>query len=374
MTVKIEATQNAPAIKQALDARGHPVYAAEQIALYEAVLSHEDARIAARNGGKGKMATLMSGGNMGKSALLNRIASGLRPLVMAPPLSFSYPAYEMIEAEGPIETLVDEDLSLDDMLKFGTQAASFRKAKAPCVVINQCLWDVLGVSGKESALVTFGGWASLGFTWRLSKDLYPLSETQSRIISWHNSELNGTGIATLEQLKAEKRWHVMKMVGLWKTAADERLSMEALEEARKKDVFSQSQFDGGGDDKPTSAVVRTSCVYEYTAMRSRIEQAQKEMARRVNEGLSAFPDDAEIQRMVDDKVDSYVGKDRQGGTGYAVGKDGELVRKAWRLQRVAPAKLPETIYLDPSALLERHKARSTHAGQAVAEGTSHGNV
>lgn len=371
MTDAIHATQTAVLTSKSPNDRGSPVYTPEQIALYEAVLHHEDERVAALNGGEIKVATMMAGGLTGKSALLDRIAAGQKPLVMAPPLSFSYPAYEMIEDEGPIETLINEDLSLDDMLKLGAQAASYRKTKAPCVVINQWIWDLLRVTGKESALVTCGGWASLGFTWRLSKDAYPLSGTQSRIIAWHNPELGH--IRTLDELKAEQRWHVMKMIERLKTAADDGLTQKALEEARQKDASAGSRING--EAGPVSGLGLISSVYEYTVTMSRIEHAKKELARRAAEGLPEFPDAAEIQTMVDDKVDFYVGKNRQGGkAGYAVGNDGELLRKCWRLQRVAPAKLPDSIYLDPEALLAQHQARLSQQNQAPVEGGAHGNV
>lgn len=79
------------------------------------------------------------------SALLQRLAKGKEPLPAPPPLSFSYPWYELMEqgyAE-PIDVWVG-DKTTNEM--FGYRA----------IVINQTPWKVVEQTSDEEYILTYG--------------------------------------------------------------------------------------------------------------------------------------------------------------------------------------------------------------------------
>jgi hypothetical protein len=72
---------------------------------------------------------------------------------------------------------------------------------------------------------------------------------------------------------------------------------------------------------------------------------------RIQEGKPGLPDEAEIQEMVDQAVGRYLAPRSGSGSGwYSVSQNGSLVLHTWRIQRIFPQVVPESIYLNPSFL------------------------
>jgi len=82
--------------------------------------------------------------NSHKSALLERMLSGLDPLPNPPPLSFSYPWYTLIED------------GIDYPLEVFKPSAQFTEYfKHPMLVINQSFWRIVKEIGPDEWEVTY---------------------------------------------------------------------------------------------------------------------------------------------------------------------------------------------------------------------------
>ncbi len=341
-----------------------PLYTSQQISDYKAVLNRQMVVNAHKAGNdpekdpeKLKEAkrwmSMSSGGTSGKSALLNRIASGLRPFVLPPPVSMSYPWYSVVEVDAPQELWLDAP-SAEELLKLGERLSAWRieleKAKGnalelsnvskvhkvhkvhkreQAVPINQSLWKVVRQVGPNELHVTWAGWEELGFVWSLSIDQVSAAESSQCIVSWHNPALKR--IATFEQLVLEQRWHINRRIDEMRAAIDPSLAEIMLEKAKKK-------------DGETSRFYQTSVTQNMKAKRDMVKT-------RIQEGKPGLPTDEEIQEMVDHAVQRYLAPRCNSGSGwYSVDEEGSLVLHTWRIKRISPQVVPECIYLNSSAL------------------------
>lgn len=287
---------------------------------------------------------LNAGGRHGKSALLNRIASGLWPLVFPPPVAMSYPWYDVVESTEPIELWMDAGSAselvelgrksgewvnnLADTLDSSVLKAAFAKRGAT-VPINQSMWKLLRVVNEHHLEVTWGPWEDLGFVWRLSVEAIPVERSQSRIVPWHNPQLRR--ITTLQQLIEEQKWHIHKLIHEMRMAIDPALSHAAMDQARQKD--------------------RDVSRFHQAALQQNLEAKRKMIAERLALGKPEIPVDAEIQAMVDEAVARYLSPKRGHGCGwYSVDEAGNLVHNTWCIARIAPAVVPESIYVDVTTI------------------------
>lgn len=197
----------------------------DQLIKYRSVIEYEKTRRNLDQKG-GRLFDLMGGGLSGKSALLKRISEGKRPLAFPPPTSYSYPWYEIIEGNAPIElgpiytrkftgqkypyassTGLMAAESIQDLIGDGQGELHPELPPAGNVVlINQSKWEVISVDGETSATLSYGEWKSRGFTWRLSLEEVPAAESLSFMCSWHNPEKGR--VTTLDEMMAELRWHI----------------------------------------------------------------------------------------------------------------------------------------------------------------------
>jgi hypothetical protein len=83
-----------------------------------------------------------------KSALFMRILESRRPLRHAPPTSFSYPWYALVEESGPFTVNLGNTMSLAGLVA-GTRGA----AGAYALVLNQCSYSVVSENGEARAIM-----------------------------------------------------------------------------------------------------------------------------------------------------------------------------------------------------------------------------
>jgi hypothetical protein len=322
------------AVEIPVDGQKNPLYTPQQISDYQAVL-HRQVMINAHKAGNDpeKLAeakrwmSMSAGGTFGKSALLNRIASGLWPFVVSPPVSMSYPWYSVVESDEPEELWLDAP-SADELLKLGEKSSAWLRNNVKglsnlfkidqMVPVNQSLWKVVQVVGPEELHITWPGWEELGFVWRLAIDEVSATVSSQHIVPWHNPALKK--ITTLEQLILEQRWHVNKRIEEMRAAITPELAEEMLAKAKEK-------------DGEISRFNQTSVTQNLQA--------------RIQEGKPSLPDEAETEDMVNQAVQRYLAPRSGSGSGwYSVAQDGTLVLHTWRIRRIAPVEVPESIYLD----------------------------
>lgn len=96
------------------------------------------------------------------SSLFRRLLEGIEPLPFAPPLSFSFPWYDVIEGEGPWPVVVvgvEECKALPYLRRYLVNPV----APNLCVSINAALWRVQETLSETQWIVTQPGWVDLGF-------------------------------------------------------------------------------------------------------------------------------------------------------------------------------------------------------------------
>lgn len=326
------------------DDRGRPIYSPEQIAAYKAVMAYEVRRRGGALADDSEVSLLCSmptaGGVNGKSALLHRIAQGKKPLVIPPPLAMSYPWYDVIDTDGPWDVVIDVD-TVDEMVALGQRLlqAYEEDASQPVVIINQTLWPVVRRVSDTVVEVASDEWRARGFLWQLTLDVIPAAQSTRCILAHHDPSLGR--ITTLEQLRAEERWHVAQRLRHLQIAQDPEASAQALEQARQRDAEANAQFHGGFASKFHEATVQ-----------SRLDAGRAEIAKRLQQGLSAIPEGEEVERLCEQGLQQYLSPGETKGFGwYSVDEQGQLLLHAWRLHRISPAQPDESTFLDVQALL-----------------------
>jgi hypothetical protein len=102
------------------------------------------------------------------SALLERLVRGKRPLPTRPPLSFSYPWYELLEegaADASDVTICNQQQN--DLYGF------------PAMVINQGIWRIVQKTGDNEYLVTYDNGKRYYTVRKISEDTWRLTAAQS---------------------------------------------------------------------------------------------------------------------------------------------------------------------------------------------------
>ena len=243
-------------------------YTLAQIDAYRAVLFYEAKRRGADlNDPKSvAMVTMMAAGLNGKSALLERIARGERVMVVAPPVAMSYPWYSVMESDetcpiglwmdaGNVKDLLAQGKEMRDSLRGLTAKALEQEDQdkghgqtdrgknlrlfmgdgaRQIVLIKQGQWEVVAVGGNGLSLdVSQPSWLERGFSWRLSLDVIPATESSLVICAHHDPK--GGKITTIQRLELEGRWHVNELIKNLQAAADPQLAQAMLDEAKAKD-------------------------------------------------------------------------------------------------------------------------------------------
>jgi hypothetical protein len=113
-----------------------------------------------------------SGDELFASSLFRRLLDGKQELPFPPPLSFSFPWYDVIEGSGPwdvVVTGVDECQKLPHLRRYMVNPI----APNQCVLINDYLWRVNEIVSPVHFIVTQPGWFSKGFQRVLKNETKP---------------------------------------------------------------------------------------------------------------------------------------------------------------------------------------------------------
>lgn len=236
-----------------------------------------------------------------KSALFYRLLHNKAPLIYPPPCAYSYPWYSIIEENRTHELLLDAN-SINELLDNGE------------INIEQTAWEVLEIISPMEAIVTYGQWKNLGFKWKLSMKKILCANSVSYILSHHDLSLSR--ITTLEQLKKEQQYHVLKSL--------ENILMVLQPE--KQEQYKQELVSKHGN-------------FGATMFKQKLLAGEEMLFQRLNKRLSDYPTEIEIQKMIDNNVNDYLEKE------ISVDENGNLLTNVWQLEKISPLT-NEGIYLD----------------------------
>lgn len=235
----------------------------------------------------------LSNRRMEKSALFARLRKGGRPLVVPPPLSYSYPFYSAVEAHGPIQ--VSDVHIRPDLSAFRTVD------EKKTVLVQQAMWILKSHTQAGDMIITYPGWNELGFEWRLYQQAIPIADTQIFIA---DVRPGGDRVTRLEVLKEvalhNARAHAEDLARLSRTPA----------------LLPSTPFD----------------------IRER-QRLQELLNQRLQHGLAPVPSDAEVLERAERELASYA------DLGIIAGDDGGLLVQQWFLERLSPTALDDGIYL-----------------------------
>lgn len=239
-----------------------------------------------------------------KSALFFRLLNDKKPLLYPPPCSYSYPWYNIIESNDAQEIHPDCN-TINDFPSYGKNR----------ITIEQTSWEIIKKISETEAILTYGMWKQLGFTWQLKQESILCRDSTMKIISHYNPDLKS--ITTLQELENEVEYQVMndfKNLNLvLHPQTQEAYKLEC--ETKYGKGFGSGMFD--------------------TALSS----GQYTLNARREKSLPQYPTNEEIQSLVADKVKDYFDR------GFTADDKGNLYLVSWTLKRITPEVLPN-IYLE----------------------------
>jgi hypothetical protein len=237
-----------------------------------------------------------------KSVLFKRLLDGHLPLAIAPPVSWAYPWYDVIEGAGPWPVSISRRIeSIDEIMCQGLDFNTARRFNG--IQINQSNWTLLERQSDTRALVSYKKWLDLGYTWLLERHVVEASNSKSPIVSVHNSRFSGR-VRTLDDLK--------------------------LEELGKAEIYFDKLKWGLDLDAAKAHVSeqrRISMLSERTAIAD-VREGQRMLVTRRAKGLPETPSRDEVEAKALD------GLARVLDDGYFAGDDGVLMTFEWVLAAV----------------------------------------
>ncbi len=279
---------------------------------YDAVMDHEMARFTK---GSDDVAQMQAAFNstyrnhlLEKSSLYGRLLKGAKPLVLPPPISHSYPWYEVVESSEPIDVMDPADAAQWAENDCGSER----------LLIHQSFWDVLEQQDETTFIVTYGNWHQLGFTWKLWRENLPAEQATATLCCYHNLEKKF--LATEDDLRQEAEY----FANLWRNGLAEAMSATASADAPPQM--------GAGLFKDRGA-------YEQRLRQRELQRALEELKSRKEAGLPEMPTDEELASRTQENIVSRLGDD------WFI-RDGLLYHRSWRLQRISPVGLDKSHYLD----------------------------
>lgn len=245
---------------------------------------------------------------LAKSSLYQRLKEGKQPLVLPPPLNHSYPWYSTVESDAPVG------------LPFGPADWCPDWDKRHGIAICQDVWTKVDGDLTSDLTVTYPGWADLGFVWRVWQSDEPAGTTSATLCCWHRNEVRG--LTTPELVEAECRWRVERLTR-WVVLAGEKTKEEL------QALYIASGEAGDPGEKVTDIVASLA-----------VSQFRHFAEERTTEGLSLILTQEEIEAKVAADITSLLGDD------WLV-RDGELLHRCWKIQRISPPSLGPEHYLEP---------------------------
>ncbi len=244
-----------------------------------------------------------------KSALFSRLLNGGKIFKNSPPLSYSYPDYDVVESDEKRELSEYDEDNLKSLILNKNEFTKYKH-----ILIGQSPWKIIKVFSSEKVHITHPRWENDGFVWELTVEEISARDSQIVIIPHHNPKLGK--ITSLEELQKENMFHTLEYFYALKIVLSEQEYEKYLKKMKEK-------YTSFGE----------------TMAKQKLEYGKKYLQERRDAGLSDYPDQAEIERYAEEKINKRYMKI------YSV-KDGLLYKKAIMLKRIAPIQLDDSHYLD----------------------------
>lgn len=245
-----------------------------------------------------------------KSALFYRLLNGKKPLKYPPPTSYSYPWYDIVE-KPQAQEVFEEYKTINEFFYKGLDGiSSGNKTK---MIIRQGVWEVENIISETEAIVTYPLWKAIGFKWSLKYVKTPIAESNATIHSQYDRSLDT--IRTLEQLRAEQKWHIV----------------QKIEEIKKLLSVAHQQ------DYKNEMVEMYGADFAKSLIDTKLANAIREIKGRQMKSLPDYPSEEEIEMMVDTQINRYLDKN------YSVDSQGNLYVNTWLLKRLSGKT--ENLYL-----------------------------
>lgn len=247
-----------------------------------------------------------------KSALFFRLLSGKKILKNPPPLSYSYPNYDLIESNDVREVILDS-YDIKKLILKKTRTIPYDH-----VIIDQSFWRVVEVISATKFHVTYRGWEKEGFIWEVELVEIPSSESKSVIIARHNPSLGK--ITKYKDLEKEAKFHAKNYFNEVLIALDEKKYKEYENEM----IMKHSNF----------GKIMAS---------EKLEYAQKLLEQRLKDGLPALATEEEIIEEAKKNLQDYLRDE------YFDIK-GILYKRTWTMKRISPDRVKIDYYYSDQEL------------------------
>jgi hypothetical protein len=239
-----------------------------------------------------------------KSALFRRLLDGKPALPFAPPCSFSYPWYEVIESDAPID---DVQVAFAGECGLAMSLAEHGRKQTEVdgaigvVQIQQAIWCVLEREGDD-AIVTCGEWAAAGWRWRLRFIELPASENTGLYCTHDPGK---AWLSTADDLRRECEHRT-------------KLDVELLQAVAQGQPLPEHATKGW--DETMHGLIRA--------------QAQRRIDVRLAAGLSPVPGPASLRRRVRKLFKHYLHHSGDARPRYRIDAQGRIVKCVWRIERI----------------------------------------
>ncbi len=241
-----------------------------------------------------------------KSALFARLLNGLPILKNPPPLSYSYPDYNIVESNSEMELPHFMGDSLKGLLNNSTKQI---------LNINQFHWKVIEIINDKKAKITNSRWENDGFVWEMEYKEITAKRSISAIISHHNPNINK--ITTYNELVSESIFQAKEYFDSIKLALDN-------EEYKKYEEKEKEKYGG----------------FAIGLAQTRLNGGKKLLNDRREKNLQDLPTEEEIEKYALDNLErNYLSR------GYFV-KNGIIYLNTWVIRRISPTVLTEDSYIN----------------------------
>lgn len=229
------------------------------------------------------------------SALFKRLLEGKKALINPPPVLFSYPWYEVVESQTPVDCL------------------NFQENNDKTICIGHTKWEIIEKISDIHLIVTHHQWKREGFQWTVR--LYDTPISQSKTILY-GTTMSGTMLFTYKDLYDDVSSMLNFEQNIYKFKDNE-------DEAQKiKNKYLKLYGEKG--------------LVFYNSLLNRLSLA---VENRIAQGKKGLFEGKELEEEIQKRILQRLGNDM-----YI--KDELIYVKEWKIQRTFPETLNENFYLD----------------------------
>lgn len=247
---------------------------------------------------------------LSKSLLYLRLLNGKDPLLIPPPLAYSYPWYEVVESDNTLQ--VEEP-----------KPYSGHPNVDNAVSIFQSIWKVIS-RNEDELQVTYPGWDAKGFKWKVWQEQVSANKSQGKLLCHHDPQKKY--LATQEDLEAESLYHATQ----WR----KELSIVANHSPEEALALLANTVLQDGSSKSTS-LKWFSKAYAKQALGRHTETLNE----RYKLGIPSTPSEDEVRQYASKESAMLLGDQ------WCV-MNGLLYCRVWKMKRIFPERVSKEFYLD----------------------------